>query len=86
MEYTILSTRTEAGTYYTTVEFDFIDFKDTVEIPHNYPQTQTAEVFKEIVEQNIKNVADSILGREQKTKAIEEVQDIIEIGIKKQLD
>jgi len=86
MEYTIIATRTEAGTYFTNVEFNLIDFTETVEIPHNFPETDTPEIFKAKVEQNIKNVADSILAREEKTKAIAEVESIIEIGIPKQLD
>jgi hypothetical protein len=86
MIYTIIATKTEAGTYFTTVEFIFVDFIETVEIPHNFPETDTPEIFKAKVEQNIKNVADSILAREEKTKAIAEVENIIEIGIPKQLD
>lgn len=86
MEYKIISTRTEGVTYFTTVEFDFNDFKETVEIPHFYPKTDTEENFKITVEQNIKDRATVILSEKEKAKNIADLESIIEIGVTKSLE
>jgi hypothetical protein len=86
MEYKILSTRQEKATLFTTVEFTFETFTETVEIPHFFPETQTEEAFQLNLEQNIKNVADSIIARENKAIEIENVIPTIEIGVTKTLE
>jgi hypothetical protein len=86
MEYKILSTRQIKETLFTTVEFTFEFGSEVVEIPHNYPETYSEEAFHKNIEQNIKNVADSLIAKEAKSKEIENKLPTIEIGITKSLD
>lgn len=87
MEYTILSTRKVVDTYFTTVEFDFVTFKETTEIPHNINNNESGEDFKQKIKQNIKNVADAILDREKRTNNLVNFDEsIMEIGVIKSLE
>lgn len=86
MEYTIISTRTLDETYYTTVIFDFIEFQETTEIPHNIGDNESAEEFKNKVEQTIKNVGDSFIAKRKRIERLSQVGPTIEIGVSKSLE
>jgi hypothetical protein len=86
MTYKILSTRQIENTLFTTVEYNFDFGIKEIEIPHDSPDTSSDEAFQANVEQNIKNVADSLIAKEIKTEEIVSVLPTLEIGVDKPLE
>lgn len=86
MTYKILSTRQLEGTLFTLVEFTFDFGIKEVDIPHYFPDTSSDEAFQANIEQNIKNVADSLIAKEVKATEIVSVLPTLEIGISKPLE
>lgn len=86
MTYKILSTRQQEDTLFTLVEYTFDFGIQEVDIPHDSPDTSSDEAFQANIEQNIKNVADSLIAKEVKTEEIVSVLPILEIGVVKPLE
>lgn len=86
MTYKILFTRQEEETLFTTVEYTFDFGIKEIEIPHYFPDTSSDEAFQANIEQNIKNVADSLIAKETKATEIESVLPTLEIGVDKPLE
>jgi hypothetical protein len=85
MTYKILSTRQEGETLFTLVEFNFDFGIQQVDIPHFFPDTSSEESFNTNIEQNIKNVADSLIAKEVKKEEILLNLPVLEIGVIKPL-
>lgn len=86
MTYKILSTRQLEETLFTLVEFTFDFGIQEIDIPHYFPDTSSDEAFNANIEQNIKNVADSIIRTQVKSEEIESVLPTLEIGVDKPLE
>ena len=86
MTYKILSTRQLEETLFTLVEFTFDFGIQEVDIPHYFPDTSSDEAFNANIEQNIKNVADSLIAKQVKSEEIVSVLPTLEIGVDKPLE